>query len=189
MMTMMKRVRFTAAIGLAAAACLVLNGCGESAPTDNGGDAPSTESARASIPAGLFLDAAPENAQSLGALKQSATIGEEVVFTARIGGRVEPFTEGAAVFLVADTDIPTCDELHGDGCPTPWDYCCEPKDNLLANLATVQILDADGRPLKTTAKGVNGLNPQATVTIIGTVSQSDGAVFVVDASGIHVSQG
>lgn len=146
-------------------------------------------STAANLPEGLFLAAAPSEAMSLLQAKTSASVGEQVAFEARIGGRVEPFAEGSAVFLVADRSIPTCTELHGHGCPTPWDYCCEPKDNLLKNMATVQIVDEAGRPLRGTVKGVGSLDPMAEIVVVGTVSQSEGPAFVVNASQIYVKSG
>ncbi len=142
-----------------------------------------------SVPPTLFLAAAPAEARPLIEVKEGAAVGDDVVFEARIGGKVEPFTESAATFLVADPAILTCTERHGDGCPTPWDYCCEPKDNLLRNLATVQIVDADGRPLRGSIKGVSGLDPMARVIVVGTVEQADGPVFVVNAEGLYVKEG
>jgi hypothetical protein len=178
-------------------AALTAGGCGEATSSQDqardsdsapGGDV-TPAAAIADVPDGFILAAAPGDATSLSEAKTSASVGDRVVFEARIGGRGEPFTEGAAVFLVADRAIPTCEELHGDGCPTPWDYCCEPKDNLLRNMATVQIVDDAGRPLRGAIKGLSGLDPMASIVVVGTVRQSEEVVFIVDASGIYVEAG
>jgi len=172
---------------------LAITGCGGGGSSDAGGEtqanngrAASTSANQAELPADLFVAEAPAKAPTLLDAKSAAAVGDEIAFEARIGGRPEPFTESAAVFLVADRAILTCDERHGDGCPTPWDFCCEPKDNLLKNMATVQIVDADGRPLRGSAKGSGGLEPQAKIVVVGTVAQIDGPSFVVNATRIYV---
>ncbi|UCG33811.1 MAG: hypothetical protein JSU68_04080 [Phycisphaerales bacterium] len=139
------------------------------------------------LPPGLFLERAPQDARELEEVKDNAAVGDRVVLRGRIGGRVEPFVDGRAMFMLADGRMPTCNERHGDGCRTPWDYCCEPKADLLARTATIQLADASGRPLKRTVKGVEGLVPTAEIVVTGKVSQrDDGDVMVVDASGIYV---
>ena len=56
-----------------------------------------------------------------------------------IGGSKDPFVQGRAVFTIVDPTIINCkamgDEEH---CPTPWDYCCEPRENLKKNIATIE---------------------------------------------------
>jgi len=180
---------------IAACAALIITGCGgtqqDAAPTtDESAAQTSAAPGDTTLPDTLFLTEAPTEVASLLEARQSAAVGDEVAFAARIGGRVDPFTKQAAVFLVADRAVPTCVDKHGpDGCPTPWDYCCEPKDNLLANLATVQIVDADGRPLRTSARGVRGLDPMADIIVVGTVRTADPGAFVINATAIYIEQG
>lgn len=166
---------------------LSVGGCRDGAgQTETRGAGGSADAAVALAP-GLFLDEAPADVQDLETVKRGAAVGDDVVFRGRIGGRVEPFVEGRAILMLADMRMPTCAQRHGDGCPTPWDYCCEPRDDLLANTATIQIADASGRPLKRGLKGVEGLMPVAEIVVTGKVSQrDDGDVMVVDASGIYV---
>ena len=98
-----------------------------------------------------------------------------------------PFVNGAAVFLLADASMKSCDELHGDGCRTPWDYCCEPRESLAAKIATIQIIDADGRPLRMSLTGRHGLAPLAEITVLGEIAQrSDSGTLVINARKIHV---
>lgn len=143
----------------------------------------------AALPADLFLDNAPRDARGVADVKADTDGPTNVVVHGRIGGRPKPFVDGAAVFLLADASMKTCDELHGDGCPTPWDYCCEPRESLSAKTATVQIVDADGRPLPINVKGQHGLDPSAHVTIVGTVAErSDGKTLVINARNIFVGE-
>ncbi len=79
-------------------------------------------------------------------------------------------------------------EVRGeDHCATPWDYCCEPHESLVASSATIQVVETDGRPLKADLKGLRGLDPLAEVYVVGTVAQRDeGGTFVVNASGVWI---
>ncbi|MDY7110323.1 MAG: hypothetical protein SYC29_16965 [Planctomycetota bacterium] len=191
-------LRVTLLPSLVFSAVVLIAGCG-GGETDDGGDAStagtnaaahsSTPASEATLPDGLFLASAPTDATSLSEAKSAAAVGDEVSFKARIGGRVEPFTEQVATFLVADRSMPTCLDRHGDGCPTPWDYCCEPRESLLANLATVQLVDETGRPLRMSLNGTRGLAPMKDIIVVGTVSQADGPAFVIDARGIYLEQG
>jgi hypothetical protein len=150
---------------------------------------PSASTPDVALPDGVLLATAPSDATSLAEAKANASIGDEVIFKARIGGRGEPFTEQAAILLVVDRSMPTCLDLHGPkGCSTPWDYCCEPRESLLQNLATVQLVDEAGRPLRMSLNGTRGMAPMKHIIVVGTVSQSDGPAFVINASGIHVEQ-
>lgn len=168
-------------------ALLVAAGCSESTEQTRKPSGDEGAASAAKLPADLFVATAPADAKGVEAAKQSAEVGRDVVIHGRIGGRRDPFVTGRAVFMLADMVMPTCREKHGDGCPTPWDYCCEPKERVLANTATVQVVGDDGRPLKIDLDGQNGLEPMAEVVVAGKVSMCDenGAV-VVDARVIHV---
>jgi hypothetical protein len=187
-------IRNVLSIAMFAAVLFALGCGGDQGDSESAGDSAASQQeaaapAVAEVPSGFFLAALPEAASDLAEVKVGASVGDEVVFAARIGGRVKPFTDESAVFLVADPVLPTCAELHGDSCKSPWDYCCEPKDDLLQKLATVQIVDSNGRPLRGTVRDLHGLVPMARVVVIGNVSLIDGPTFVVDASGIYVQQG
>jgi len=165
-------------------------GCERSATDAGGPSSQANASAKAQLPADLFLDQAPPNARGVGEVKADASASGEVVLHGRIGGRRNPFVAGRAMFMLADLEMPTCDERPADKCPTPWDYCCEPKDKLLASTATVQVVGADGRPLGIGLDGRNGLKPKARVVVSGRVSKRDGdSVLVIDATGIFVEKG
>jgi hypothetical protein len=139
------------------------------------------------VPAALFLDAAPADAREVRDAKAGAKAGDRVVVTGRIGGSREPFVSDRAVFTIVDTRVPACGEQDpSDECRTPWDYCCEPKEEKVASTATVEVAGADGRPLRTGLKGVRGLKPLAKVTVVGTVSLAEGGNLVVRAEGVYV---
>ena len=57
-------------------------------------------------------------------------------------------------------------------------------------MATVQVVDDDGQPLKASLAEGHGLKPLRTVVVSGTVDQVDEAGnFVVNADLIHVKEG
>ena len=59
------------------------------------------------------------------AVRKDAKDRQEVVVVGRIGGRVNPWIKGAAAFSIVDRSLKPCNEIEGDTCKTPWDYCCE----------------------------------------------------------------
>jgi hypothetical protein len=141
----------------------------------------------AAIPAGLLLSEAPAGAKDVAAVVKEAKNGDEVVVRGRIGGRAEPFVGDRAVVQIIDPAIKACSENPGDGCTTPWDVCCEPTDRLLAGSLLVQVLDADGRPLKAGLKGVGGLQPLSTIIVKGKAARPEGSKAVtVNATSLHV---
>lgn len=161
---------------LACLATLTLTGCDK--PTSSLGVAPSDHST-------WLLTEAPTDAKPVGEIKPTAAEGDRVVLRARIGGRANPITPGAAVFIVIDPSVPSCDQIPGDTCPTPWDYCCEPRESLNANSATIQLVDADGNPIQADLTAA-GLKPLDEVIIIGTVAaRPSEQVLIIRATGIH----
>ena len=175
---------------IAAVSILSVSACTESASDEANGNGDESAQTASSIPATLFASSAPSGAKPLFEAKSGAKQGDRVVFEARVGGRKTPFVENRAVFFVTDSSLLSCDQLPGDACQTPWDYCCEPQDNLLANMATVQVVDDSGQPLKVSLETEHGLEPLKTVIIVGTVNQMDEAgTFVVNAESIHVKEG
>lgn len=179
-----RRPALTAALAVLAAAPMFLaSGCDRSPAPSASGPAANANL----LPASLFLPAEPADVAPVGQAKARARQGEKVTLRGRIGGGEAPFAAERAVFTIVDPGVKSCAEMGEDHCPAPWDYCCEPRENLVANSATIQVVGSDGRPLKTGLKGVRGLDPLAEVTIVGTVSQRDDAgTFVVNAEGVWI---
>ena len=170
----------------------ILAGCDQSAqsppPAKPAASAASPPAAPDSaLPPGLWLSAEPADAKPVGEIKKNAAAGQDVVLFGRIGGSRDPFVSGRAMFTLVDRSVPSCTDRHGDGCPTPWDYCCEPRENLLANTVTIQVLGADGKPARVALADSYNLKPLAEVTVTGKVS-SAGANVVIDAHGIFVKK-
>jgi hypothetical protein len=141
------------------------------------------------LPANLVLAEAPANAKNVGEVVKDARDGEEVVLVGKVGGRKEPFVGGRAVMTVVDLQQVSCKEMEGDHCPTPWDYCCVAQSELQPNLATVQVVGADGKPLKGDFTSINGLMPLSEVVVKGTAQRGpDGKSLLVNATGVYVKK-
>jgi hypothetical protein len=125
------------------------------------------------IPKEVFVAEKPASAKPVADAKKAAKKGDVIVIEAKVGGRSEPFVKNRAVFMVADRKLKSCDEIPGDTCPKPWDYCCESPESKRANMMLVQFADKDGKPLKVGAQGEGGLEPLALVVIEGTVADVD----------------
>ncbi len=147
----------------------------------------SGDAAAPALPATLFLATAPSEVQEVKAAKAALKQGDAVTVRGRIGGSVDPFVSGRAVFTIVDKSMPACSDNPDDGCETPWDYCCETRADIVAHAATVQVVDAAGQPLKIDVKDASGLKPLTEVIIVGTVAHRDDAGnFVINASGVFV---
>ncbi len=165
-------------------AALGMSGC-EKSPTSGGekGDV----AISALLPAGFFLASAPAGVKDVIAAKKGAKPGERIVVRGRVGGSKEPMATERAIFTIMDLGLQPCGVGKMESCPTPWDYCCDPRDVITKNIATVQVVDSAGRPLKAGLQNMGKLAPLAEVIVEGQVaSGSTGDSLVVNASGIFV---
>ncbi len=162
------------------ALCLAaLWGCGSSETESTGArdDRPNLDH--------LFLAEKPSPATSVADLIADPTEGAEVSVVGRIGGTVEPFGKGHAVFFLADDDLYFCDEMPEDTCETPWDACCEDPEKVAKGRLLVQFTDDDGEVLPVSLKGVNGLAGLDTVTVTGTVVSGKDGIVTIEADAMH----
>jgi hypothetical protein len=165
---------------------LTLAGCGESpsasTPT---ADAPSATK----LPESAIAADSPGEATPITTLKASAKPGDKVTLRAVVGGRSEPFVKDRAIMLVVDATLPrSCGVTPDDPCETPWDYCCSAAEQLMPNLATVQIVDADGAPLKVDLNA-GPIKPFDTVVVSGVVGERpDEQTLIVNASSVHIEK-
>lgn len=174
----MKNV-FRITVCLTASALLGLSGCNDQ--STNGSSSASTT---AGTPSWLMNDR-PSEWLEVGSAKQTVEAGQTVTLRGRIGGGANPISPDSAAFVIVDVSIPSCADIEGDSCSTPWDYCCEPRESLTANTATVIVLDEDG-----TQTAVNlieaGFNPLDEVVVTGTVdARPNQSVLTIRASAIH----
>lgn len=159
----------------------LLFGCGEGGSSASSAAAPTATVQTAA----WILEAEPEGAVGVGQVKANAAEGDQIVVRGRIGGRVEPMTEGSPTFVVTDLSLPYCGEKEADGCATPWDYCCEPRESLQANTATVQVVGENGQPVTGDLRAA-GLEELDEVVLVGTVGpRPDPAVLIIRATGVY----
>jgi hypothetical protein len=161
------------------AALLALAACGPDA-------APSAPEPARGLRDDLFATTPPAGARPLSEARRSAKAGQDVVLEGRIGGRQQPFVEGRAMFTLVSSELKACDENPGDDCSTPWDYCCESKESLLAHTATVRVVDAKGEIVGTSLLGTRGLKPGARVVVAGRVHATENGL-IVDARELFVA--
>ncbi|MHC5109023.1 MAG: hypothetical protein ACYTHJ_03995 [Planctomycetota bacterium] len=166
---------------------LVPAGCKEKSPPQAASSGAAPTAKAAALPPALFADQAIPGAKSVAEVKSDQSLAGDVIVQGRVGGRKEPFVDGVAIFLLADSTMKSCDELHGDTCTTPWDYCCEPEESLNAKIVTVQVVGSDGKPLRVGLNGKHGIEPLARLTVAGEVANRSAGALVINASKIHVT--
>lgn len=140
------------------------------------------------IPKGFFAKEPPKDAADPAVIKTTAKIGDIIAVRGRIGGSKSPFVDGRAVFSVIGNGLKPCNANPADQCATPWDYCCDPKDRIITNSVTVQVLDAQGQILKTNLKGRHQLKELSEVVVTGKVTHIDGKALVLSAMSIVIEK-
>jgi len=161
-------------------------GCDPSSQTTTtGGDTATPPTDAASLPDNLFLTNAPQGVASIANLKQTAQEGDEVVVRAVVGGRIKPIVEGRASAAIVDAGLYNKCTAEDDHCETPWDYCCQPPETVTDQLATLQVVDEDGRIVA--ADLSPRLQPLSTVVVRGVVGpRPDPQVLTINATGIYL---
>ena len=172
-------------VTLAACTTLLVAACsGETADKPKDAATPPTGATNTALPGDLFVTTAPSGAVDVRQAIDSAKAGDDITVRGVIGGRKVAFVEGRAMMLVIDPALTSC--ADEEGCPTPWDYCCTPQEDLVANTMTVQVVGDDGRPIATSLQGQADLIELATVVVEGVVRSNEGSL-VLDARRIHLA--
>ncbi len=160
---------------------VLLAGC-NSQTADRSGD--STMSVDASQ---WLLSAEPAGARDVIAVRESATNNEEIVIRGRIGGSANPWIEGRAAFSIVDPALKACNQIEGDTCSQPWDYCCETA-MLPTATALVKFTDDRGTLINVDARELLQLTELQTVVIRGTAQRDDADNLTVLAQKIYVNR-
>lgn len=171
---------FTIALCFAVTSC----GGGDDGESSNQGPVSSASDALASV----LLLKAPEGAITITEARKKPTPGTKVTVSGKVMGNDNPIIQSRALLTLGDpTRIDSCDLKPGDECPTPWDVCCADPDVVRASIATIQVLDEHGKPVKAGLRGIGGLQELSNLIVVGEVAQGSNADnFLVNATGIHV---
>ncbi len=156
---------------------LLTAGCDSSqvaSKTNVDGDAQSSQ---------YVLDTEPDGALAVGEAREVTQDGQEVTLVGLIGGSSEPFVDGLAAFTIVDAKIPYC--AADEGCPTPWDYCCE-SDAVKDNIATIKIVDESGNPVAADARELLNVKELSTVVVKGKAKRDDQGNLSVASSEVFV---
>src|SRR5262245_18217301 len=162
-------------LSLAAAAFIV--GC---APTSTPpGRAPVTSPAAEPDAAGrkYLLDSEPAGTKGVIDVRKVATDGDEVSVVGKIGGQDDPWYARQAGFTIVDPSIPSCLDT-GDGCKTPWDYCCTAREELTRGMVSVKLVDEQGKVVAGDARKLLGLRELNTIVAMGKY-RHEGDSFVI----------
>jgi hypothetical protein len=161
----------------------VASGPAASAPPAPAADPPAAEVPAAEVPAAEVPAADPPGADLPDAVPVLAVKeadpalapGTRVV----VVGRIRQMADGVLT-IVDDDTIDYCGRGEDCGCRTPWDYCCvAPKERVRASL-TVELKDAEGRPVPQKRMDLRLLD---LVALEGTVSRDPDGTLVVTTAG------
>ena len=135
----------------------------------------------------FVLSSEPGEVQTVIDVRKSAKDDDEVVLVGKIGGSENPWIEGRAIFTLVDESLKSCDQIPGDNCPVPWDYCCA-TDKLKDASALIKFVDENGQPIKTDARELLGVRELTQVVIKGKAKRDDDGNLTVLASGVFVKK-
>lgn len=129
----------------------------------------------------VLTEGAPTQVIGVAQARDAAQPDQEVT----IEGRLKDFVSGKAAFTVVDGAIKSCIE-EGDGCTTPWDYCCVAPNKLAENTATVKIVDAEGKLLDGNLEGVNSIDNLSTVVVTGKIETDPTGNVAIAAQKVYL---
>lgn len=177
----MNKITLTIFVSMLVAGSLLI-GCADQTASQQDNAEPQVDASQ------FVLTRAPENAQSVLALRESAQDEDEIVIRGRIGGSSNPFVDGAAAFTIVDVTLPYCGEGEEEcGCPTPWDYCCETSEDIAGHSATIKFVDENDRPRRFDPKSMLNIQELSMVVVQGKVKRNAGNLTVL-AEKIFVQQ-
>jgi hypothetical protein len=127
----------------------------------------------------------PKEAADVIATREKVKDKEDIVVVGRIGGRPNPWVKGAAAFSIVDTSLKACNEIPGDKCKTPWDYCCEanlPKATLLVTI----VDETTGQTVKQDARELLKAHELQTVVVQGKARRDKAGNVSIAASKVYI---
>ena len=125
-----------------------------------------------------LLTSQPADPLEVKELLGQAKDGDEVMVIGRIGGEKDPWVEGLAMFNLVDSSLVPCNEIPGDKCPFPWDYCCA--RDLATSRTLVEVVDKNGVTVPEDARRLLNVTELQTVVVKGTARKDgDGNVTLI----------
>ncbi len=128
----------------------------------------------------------PKGAIPVGEAREVIADGQEVTLVGLIGGSSKPFVDGLAAFTIVDPKVPYC--ADEEGCPTPWDYCCQ-TDAVKQNIATIKVVDEAGKLVAGNVKELLNVKELSTVVVQGKAKRDDQGNLTVAANQVYVRPG
>lgn len=128
----------------------------------------------------------PAGAMPVGEARAKSEDGQEITLVGLIGGSSDPFVEGLAAFTIVDPKVPYC--AAEEGCPTPWDYCCQ-TDAVKDNIATIKLVDESGKPVASSARDLLNVKELSTVVVKGKAKRDEQGNLSVAANQVFVRSG
>ncbi len=144
-----------------------------------------TTTSAPSAGADYVLTAEPAGALPVGEARKQVKHDDEVTLVGLIGGSSEPFVDGMAAFTIVDLKVPYC--AASEGCPTPWDYCCQ-TDAVKDNIATVKVVDVSGETILSDARKLLNVKELAKVTVQGTAKRDEQGNLAIHATKLFVEK-
>lgn len=114
-------------------------------------------------------------------LRSEDLSGKEVV----VRGTVQEFVEGFAAFVLVEDTLLSCNEITGDECETPWDYCCADPDEVTRGSAFVEFREGD-KAGAWQVEGFHGIAQLSEVVVTGTLEVDDANNLSLAASSIRL---
>lgn len=130
------------------------------------------------------LDKRPQKTADVRAAREKAKDDQAIAVVGRIGGSKQPWIEGLAAFSLVDRSLTPCNEIEGDTCPTPWDYCCAAE--LPQATVLVKFVDDSGRIVREDARQLLGVEALQHVVVTGKALRDEAGNVSIAASGIYI---
>lgn len=165
-------------------AALSLSSCDKKVVSTDGAEILNSQNSALST---YFVDEAPADAIQISEARKNPEVGKKITVFGEVMGRTDPIAQGSALVTLGDpTQLTPCNRNPDDECETPWDNCCD--TNIKENIATIQLVDASGRPLKESMRGVHGLKELSYLIVTGTIAEgSNEKNLIINADKIHVA--
>jgi hypothetical protein len=127
----------------------------------------------------------PAGAVGVADARESKEAATEITVVGRIGGSAKPFVDGAAAFTIVDPKVPHCSDE--EGCPTPWDYCCQTAE-LPTSTALIKVVDPQGQLVTQDARKLLGVKELAMVVVRGKAERDAEGNLTVLADHVFVKE-